>query len=380
MTAHIFLNGLVGAPTDFMSFDPFFTPEDVQRHIDENKNASTLVVHITSNGGFVDDAFAIHDKLTNSGKKIHTIGEGYVKSAGTIIFMAGTKRKLMKYADFMIHNPFGTIRGNAEELQRAASDMQRVQDKIANLYSDTTGKDVKQFEKWMDEERTMSADEALEIGFITEVLEPMKAVAHVTNNNSQNQNSTIMNFIAEMKSEWVSLKNQIMGTPKNLDLTLADGRTFKVDTDKGEPEVGNTVSVDGKSATDGDHIIPAMNKTIVVTGGKISAINETSDPGDEDKSVAAGNDTSDVKALKDQLAAKDLQISALTGKVSEQEKAMAEVITDIKMLKSNVASNYVPKDRTQNFSRKSADDGQPKNAVAEAAEERKRAREAANKK
>lgn len=358
MQAHIFLNGLVGAPQDFFSMEPFFTVEDVQRHLDENASASTIVLHITSNGGFVNDAFAIHDKLANSGKTINTIGEGLVASAATIILMAGKKRQLTKYGELMIHNPFGRVEGDAEELQSAADEMQRIQDKIAQFYSDKIGKPAKQFQKWMDEEKAMSSDEALELGFITEVMEPVRAVASI--NKSQSQNSFAMNLIEQIKNELRVFKNEIMGTPKNLDLTTADGRTFKVDTDKGEPEVGNTATIDGQPATDGEHIIPAMNKILVVNSGKISEIKDSGaaagDPGDENE---------EIKNLKEQIIARDQKIGELTAKVAETESAMAAFSSDIKMIKENIASNYVPKDRTQNFKRPD-DKTKPVNAFEEA--------------
>lgn len=360
MTSHIFLNGLVGAPQDMFSFEPFFTPEDVQREIDMSGNASTLVVHITSNGGFVNDAFSIHDKLSNCGKTVNTVGEGLVASAATIILMAGKKRQLTKYGELMIHNPFGRVEGDAEELQSAADEMQRIQDKIAQFYSDKIGKPAKQFQKWMDEEKAMSSDEALELGFINGILEPMRAVAMIETNKSHSQISPIMNFLTEIKNEIAALKNQIMGTPKNLDLTTADGRTFKVDTDKNEPEVGNTATIDGQPATDGEHIIPAMNKILVVNSGKISEIKDSgsvaTDPGDE---------TDEIKNLKEQIIARDQKIGELTAKVAETESAMAAVHSDIKMIKENIASNYVPKDRTQNFKRPD-DKAKPVNAFEEA--------------
>ena len=83
-----------------------FPQKKVSDFLDDHKDADLITVRINSRGGDVQEGWAIHDLLVNSGKKIKTIGEGKVYSIATIVFLAGTEREMMKNADGLIHNPF----------------------------------------------------------------------------------------------------------------------------------------------------------------------------------------------------------------------------------------------------------------------------------
>lgn len=379
LRAHIYLNGLIGDSGDFFSMEPFFTPTDVRRMLDENAGAEELIVHITSRGGNVSDAFAIHDMLVGV-KNLTTLGEGMVASAATILLLAAKKRQMTKYAELMIHNPMGSAEGDAEEMQKTADYLQSVEDKIAQFYADKTGNPVAKFDKWMKEETYMSAAEALDLGFITEVVEPMKAIALIP--KSKKQNSFLMNAFEEISAkiskEFAQIKMALKLT-KNLELTSADGRKFTVDTesntDKASPEVNNTVTIDGKAASDGDLIVPGMGKTLVIAGGKISAINDTNAPAATPTTPAATEDSPEVKALKEQLNQKDGEIGTLKSQIASQETAINAINTEITGIKSQIISGgFKLTERTQNFN-KSTDKEKPKNAFAAAAEERKARRE-----
>lgn len=379
--AHIYLDGYVGTPMNsWLTEEPFFTPIDVRNKIEENRGAEEYIIHINSGGGNVFDAFAIHDMLSRI-KNVTTLGEGIVASAATIILLAGKSRQMTRHCEFMIHNPVIGTEGDAEELHETADNVQRIEDKITEFYSQKTGIPVAKLDKWMTKDKFMSAEEALELGFITEIAEPLRVVATFSNSNSQN--SLIMNLFEKIKAEMSDLKATVLGTPKNLELTNAEGKKFSVDTetnsDKATPEVNNVVTIDGKAATDGDIIVPVMGKTLTVAGGKITAIKDTNEAGADATEGGAKEDSPEVKALKDQLAASQKTIGELNAKVTEQEKIVNEVTTDIQMIKANIVSGgFVVKDRTQNFNRSTDKKEKPKNAFEAAAEERKARREKEN--
>lgn len=110
-TATFKIYGDIGEPmTDMI----FFGAEDattvnaaaISKFIEDNADADELVIRINSRGGDIQEGWAIYDLLTTSGKKITTVGDGKVYSIATIVFMAGSTRKMMKNADGLIHNPY----------------------------------------------------------------------------------------------------------------------------------------------------------------------------------------------------------------------------------------------------------------------------------
>lgn len=81
---------------------PVFSSNTVTEFLDQNKEADTIEVHITSDGGSTSEARVIYDLLKNSGKKVIT--KGYkVNSSAVMVFLAGDERLISENADFLIH-------------------------------------------------------------------------------------------------------------------------------------------------------------------------------------------------------------------------------------------------------------------------------------
>lgn len=378
LKAHIYLSGIIGENNDFFSMEPSITVNNVRGLIDEHAGAEEYIFHITTQGGSVMEAFAIHDLIAGL-KNTTTIGEGMVASAGTILLLAGGKRKMTKYSELMIHNPFTIAEGDADELQKTVDELQRIEDKLSQFYSDKTGKTAKEFDKWMKAETYMSADEALEMGFINEVVEPMKAVALLPS-QTNNQNSFIMNIFEKVRNEIADLKATVLGTPRNLDLTTADGKKFTVNTEsntlKNEPEVNNVVTLEGATAPAGDYIIPALGKTVSVVGGKITAINDTNAWASANDDPNANQDSPEVKALREELQAEKAKNAQLASQVTAQEAAVNEISNEIVGLKAQmISSGFKPTNRAQNFNKSTENkDDKPVNRMAAAAERREEER------
>ena len=76
----------------------------------------SVKIRINSMGGYVNEGLAIYNILKNSGMDVTTVIDGFCCSAATLIFAAGTKRKICDSALMMIHQPWGVSEGNADEL------------------------------------------------------------------------------------------------------------------------------------------------------------------------------------------------------------------------------------------------------------------------
>lgn len=161
------------------------TKEAVKKLIKDvaNSAASQIIVNINSYGGDVNHGISIHDMLAEHKAKVTTVIHGHTASAATVISQAGNTRKMSANSLFLIHPASTFAIGNRGDIQAALSDLEKVDQTIAGIYAKRTGKPETEIREIMGRfdgrGEWLTAQEALELGFIDEVFEPMKAVASV---------------------------------------------------------------------------------------------------------------------------------------------------------------------------------------------------------
>ena len=105
------------------------------------ENPTHINVKINSVGGDVDEGFAIHDYLRSHGLPVTTVGEGRVYSIATVILLAGDEgeRFMSPNSQFMVHNPWAYVAGNADELETYTAELRRRETQLAQFYAAKTG-------------------------------------------------------------------------------------------------------------------------------------------------------------------------------------------------------------------------------------------------
>lgn len=139
--------------------------------------AKKLTVRINSPGGSVVDGYSIYNMLRAHGAEITVRVDGIAASIASVIAMAGNRIVMPANALMLVHNPLVGVMGNAEELRKVASDLDKIAEGILNIYQARTRLDKATLTKLMDEETMMTAQEALSYGFATEVISEEKAAA-----------------------------------------------------------------------------------------------------------------------------------------------------------------------------------------------------------
>lgn len=141
--------------------------------------AKTLNVEINSPGGDVFTALAIYNMLKASGKTVVVKVLGVAASAASIIAMAGSKRIMPANTLMMIHNPQTTTAGNAADHHASASTLEKIGQSMVAIYATQTGLPDAEIQKMLGVDTWMSADEALALGFATQVGEnvPLRALS-----------------------------------------------------------------------------------------------------------------------------------------------------------------------------------------------------------
>jgi len=141
------------------------------------ESIETINVLISSPGGYVWDAIEMYQALKNHPANVVTEVNSIAASAATIVFMAGDERKMGPHADFMIHKPWTCLCGDADKFQEGIDQLNRDQAKLVGIYAEGTDQDEKTLNELVNATTWMSAEEALDLGFATQVNEEIKAAA-----------------------------------------------------------------------------------------------------------------------------------------------------------------------------------------------------------
>lgn len=136
-------------------------------------------VLISSPGGHVESGDAIHDMIRFINAPVITIGSGWVASAGTHIYLAAEKqnRVCLPNTRFMIHQPAGGAGGPAVDIAIQAKEILRTRERIARTIAKQTGRPFEKVIVDIERDFWMSANEAIDYGIVSRVIESQKDLA-----------------------------------------------------------------------------------------------------------------------------------------------------------------------------------------------------------
>ena len=142
----------------------------------ESDNAEKdIFFYINSPGGVITSGMAIYDTMQFIKPKVQTIVMGQACSMGSFLAQAGSPglRKMLPHARHMIHQPSGGTRGMASDIEIQFKEIQHFKKMLTDLYvkHNSAGKTIEDFERDMDRDTFMSAEEALAYGLVDEIIE-----------------------------------------------------------------------------------------------------------------------------------------------------------------------------------------------------------------
>ena len=126
-------------------------------------------VYINSYGGFVSEAWAIHNALKRHKAKIRAVCEGFACSAASLIFMAGDERIMLDTSALWIHNVQSFAAGDYKKLQSEAEGAKKLNELSMQVYLEHVNLSKEELAEMMDKETWISPTEALEWGFATAI-------------------------------------------------------------------------------------------------------------------------------------------------------------------------------------------------------------------
>lgn len=135
----------------------------------EEITAPNIKLRINSPGGSVMDGIAIHSALLHHPARVTSYIDGWACSAASFIAMAGDEIVMMPGSELMIHDASATVEGNADDMARFTTFLDRQSDNIADLYMRVGGGTREEWRALMLDETWMLADEAVEMGLADRV-------------------------------------------------------------------------------------------------------------------------------------------------------------------------------------------------------------------
>ena len=270
MQGDIFIIGQIGSGQDetgaFIRGVQLIDVISEFRAIPESKKDITVVMD--SPGGFVDEGDAIYNYLEakkSEGYKITTFQRGIVGSIATKIFMAGDTRIVNDSEKFFIHNPLvQNISGDGNLMQKVANQLQQSKQRLLQFYVGKTGNNQEAIEPLMDAETSLTADQAVALGFATEKVTAQKEYATIKNNNMD-----LNKLLSEIKAMFPA---PVAAPVKAMELKLKDGSVVTTDAADASTLVGSSTN-----APEGVNELED-GSSIVVAGGKITEVKAPAAP------------------------------------------------------------------------------------------------------
>jgi ATP-dependent Clp protease protease subunit len=134
-----------------------------------------IYFYINSPGGVISSGMSIYDTMQFIRPDVSTIVLGQACSMGSFLAQAGApgKRLMLPHARHMIHQPSGGARGMQSDIEIQYQEITKMKTMLTKLYvqHNTAGKTYADFEKDMDRDTFMSANEALAYGLIDRIIQ-----------------------------------------------------------------------------------------------------------------------------------------------------------------------------------------------------------------
>lgn len=325
MTGHIFINGEIGEAT---------TPTSVRSQI--SPEYSNYEIHINSFGGDVYDGYQIGNMILNLGKPTLAIVEGMCASIATYIACCADRVSMIPQGSWIIHDPTAQTGGRAEDLLKAAAQLNDIKARIISRYMTKVGRNgisQQQLSDAMAKESTYDSDEAKKWGFIDDVSEKLRAVAKIDLNKFKMETLSkedalgifekfgqkLDGFIASISKKETEKKPKASVKPKNnLVLTLTDGTVLNVNAEDPNNLVGAQVAnQDGTPLADGTYqTVDGLEIDVVantITEAEQQPVNESQDNPSEDTDPNIKNDDGDMEDY----AALNAQLEELKKKIEK---------------------------------------------------------------
>ena len=251
-----------------------------------------IQLNIASYGGAVTDAFAIYNSLKSHKGRITANIYGDSASSATFIAMAADEIRIADNVMFLIHNVWGGVTGEADDLRKAADNMDKVNENIIDVYKKRTGLNKSKIKALMNEGDWLTAKEAKANNLVDKIVESSEivnrseavlmncasakmkeALLNKVNKLNNNQNQIEMN--EETKGFLASLKDDILNAIKPKEVVAEEVESKEESFSKEEvTEVVNSIKNEVTSLKEeNDAIVNSKDEEIATLRAELEKAN-----------------------------------------------------------------------------------------------------------
>ncbi len=131
-----------------------------------------ISLYIHCPGGVISAGLAIYDTMQLLRCEVSTICVGLAASMGTLLLCAGAKGKryALPNSTIHLHQAIGGAQGQAADVEIAAREIMRMQEKIRTIIAKHTGQTMEKIAHDTDRDFYLSPEQAVEYGLVDEIL------------------------------------------------------------------------------------------------------------------------------------------------------------------------------------------------------------------
>lgn len=175
-----YITGTIGEEFDWWTGQRGTTADMVKDFLDRHKDQEVNIA-VSSPGGLLSDGLVIADMIQAHGK-CNMVIVGMTASSATVLCMKAKSVKVARGSLLLIHNSSEYIYSGGlsnkqkidayiEKLKKTREKLDTVDKAIADMYSLRNGKTIEENMARMDEEKWMTAQDAVDFGIVDGVLE-----------------------------------------------------------------------------------------------------------------------------------------------------------------------------------------------------------------
>lgn len=170
---HFKMNGSIVTDNDAWFYDwleiESVSPKKVTRFLEEAKGED-IKLSINSGGGEITAGSEIYTALMNYQGKITAEVTGMCASMASMIMLAAEHISISPTATIMIHNVWSVQQGDYQLMEHKAKFLKDISNSFAKMYAKRMNCTVEEAQSAMDKETFYTAQQALEVGLVDEVL------------------------------------------------------------------------------------------------------------------------------------------------------------------------------------------------------------------
>jgi ATP-dependent Clp protease protease subunit len=131
-----------------------------------------ISLYIHCPGGVISAGLAIYDTMQLLRCPVSTICVGLAASMGTVLLCAGEKGKryALPNSTIHLHQAVGGAQGQAADIEIAAREIMRMQEKLRNIIAEHTGQTVDKIAHDSDRDFYLDPAQAVDYGLVDEIL------------------------------------------------------------------------------------------------------------------------------------------------------------------------------------------------------------------